>query len=165
MSIEELKRMIIAGRVENAGTLIAYLICCTGIFWWSLWKGEDKNPVSCKDNYLEEQSHAIWRLSTRTNLLFKETTLVVSIGAGWPYSMPIVLLLFDIFKGSHNLCIFHSPLTLLSNRTLNYSYNPLSKTQYILIREFKIKKWFLSAWTLPLGSLISVKCHILITRI
>jgi len=32
MSIEELKRMIIAGRVENAGTLIAYLICCTEIF-------------------------------------------------------------------------------------------------------------------------------------
>jgi len=32
LSIEELKRMIIAGRVENAGTLIAYLICCTGIF-------------------------------------------------------------------------------------------------------------------------------------
>jgi len=32
VSIEELKRMIIAGRVENAGTLIAYLICCTGIF-------------------------------------------------------------------------------------------------------------------------------------
>jgi ADP-ribose pyrophosphatase len=32
VSIEELKRMIIAGRVENAGTLIAYLICCTGMF-------------------------------------------------------------------------------------------------------------------------------------
>ena len=32
VSIEELKRMIIAGRVENAGTLIAYLICCTQIF-------------------------------------------------------------------------------------------------------------------------------------
>src|SRR5215472_13902324 len=32
ISVEELKRMIIAGRVENAGTLIAYLICCTGIF-------------------------------------------------------------------------------------------------------------------------------------
>src|SRR5215469_4258486 len=32
ISVEELKRMIIAGRVENAGTLIAYLICCSGIF-------------------------------------------------------------------------------------------------------------------------------------
>ena len=32
VSIEELKRMIMAGKVENAGTLIAYLICCTGIF-------------------------------------------------------------------------------------------------------------------------------------
>ena len=31
VSVEELKRMIIAGRVENAGTLIAYLICCTGM--------------------------------------------------------------------------------------------------------------------------------------
>jgi len=31
LSIEELKRMIIAGKVENAGTLIAYLICCTGM--------------------------------------------------------------------------------------------------------------------------------------
>jgi hypothetical protein len=30
------------------------------------------------------------------------------------------------------LCIFHSPLTFLSNHTLNYSYNPLSKTQYTL---------------------------------
>jgi len=30
-------------------------ICCTGIFWWSLWKGEHKNPISCKDKYLEEQ--------------------------------------------------------------------------------------------------------------
>src|SRR5215469_9423385 len=61
-------------------------------------------------------------LSRRTNLLFKETTLVA------------------------NLCIFHSPLTLLSNRTLNYSYNPLSTTQYILIIEFKIKKRLLSTW-------------------
>jgi hypothetical protein len=49
-------------------------------------------------------------------------------------------------KVSHNLCIFHSPFTLLSNRTLNYSYNPLSKTQYTLIREFKIKKRLLSTW-------------------
>jgi len=32
VSIEELKRMIMAGKVENAGTLIAYLICCTGMF-------------------------------------------------------------------------------------------------------------------------------------
>ena len=32
VSVEESKRMIIAGRVENAGTLIAYLISCTGIF-------------------------------------------------------------------------------------------------------------------------------------
>jgi 8-oxo-dGTP pyrophosphatase MutT (NUDIX family) len=32
VSVEELKRMIIAGRVENVSTLIAYLICCTGIF-------------------------------------------------------------------------------------------------------------------------------------
>ena len=32
VSIEKLKDMIIAGKVENAGTLIAYLICCTGIF-------------------------------------------------------------------------------------------------------------------------------------
>lgn len=31
VSIEELKRVIIAGNVENAGTLIAYLICCTGM--------------------------------------------------------------------------------------------------------------------------------------
>ena len=50
-----------------------------------------------------------------------------------------------IFK-SHNSCIFHSPLSLLSNSTLNYSYNPLSKTQYILIIEFKIKKRLLSTW-------------------
>jgi ADP-ribose pyrophosphatase len=28
VSVEELKRMIIARKVENAGTLIAYLICC-----------------------------------------------------------------------------------------------------------------------------------------
>jgi hypothetical protein len=28
----ELKRTIIAGKVENAGTLIAYFICCTGMF-------------------------------------------------------------------------------------------------------------------------------------
>jgi len=32
VSVEELKRMIKAGKVENAGTLIAYLICCTEIF-------------------------------------------------------------------------------------------------------------------------------------
>ena len=32
VSIEELQRMIKAGEVENAGTLIAYLICCTEIF-------------------------------------------------------------------------------------------------------------------------------------
>jgi ADP-ribose pyrophosphatase len=32
VTIEKLKHMIIAGKVENAGTLIAYLICCTGIF-------------------------------------------------------------------------------------------------------------------------------------
>jgi len=32
VSVEELKRMIMAGKVENAGTLIAYFICCTGIF-------------------------------------------------------------------------------------------------------------------------------------
>ena len=32
VSVEKLKHMIIAGKVENAGTLIAYLICCTGIF-------------------------------------------------------------------------------------------------------------------------------------
>ena len=32
ISVEELKCMIIAGKVENAGTLIAYLICCTGLF-------------------------------------------------------------------------------------------------------------------------------------
>jgi len=31
VSVEELKRIIIAERVD-AGTLIAYLICCTGIF-------------------------------------------------------------------------------------------------------------------------------------
>jgi ADP-ribose pyrophosphatase len=31
ISVQELKRMIMAGKVENAGTLIAYLICCTGI--------------------------------------------------------------------------------------------------------------------------------------
>ena len=31
VSVEELKRMIITGKVENAGTLIAYLICCTGM--------------------------------------------------------------------------------------------------------------------------------------
>jgi ADP-ribose pyrophosphatase len=31
VSVQELKRMIMAGKVENAGTLIAYLICCTGI--------------------------------------------------------------------------------------------------------------------------------------
>jgi ADP-ribose pyrophosphatase len=29
VSVQELKRMIIAGKVENAGTLIVYLICCT----------------------------------------------------------------------------------------------------------------------------------------
>ncbi|MFY9795341.1 MAG: NUDIX hydrolase, partial [Candidatus Nitrosopolaris sp.] len=28
---EELKHMIIEGKVENAGTLIGYLLCCTGI--------------------------------------------------------------------------------------------------------------------------------------
>jgi hypothetical protein len=60
--------------------------------------------------------------------------------------MPIVLLLFGISKVSHNLCIFHSPLTLLSNGTPNYSYNPLSKTQYILIISYillhdKYKIW------------------------
>jgi len=32
VTVEKLKHMIIAGKVENAGTLIAYLICCTGIF-------------------------------------------------------------------------------------------------------------------------------------
>ena len=32
VSVEELQRMIKAGEVENAGTLIAYLICCTEIF-------------------------------------------------------------------------------------------------------------------------------------
>ena len=32
VSIEELTLMIIAGEVENAGTLIAYFICCTGMF-------------------------------------------------------------------------------------------------------------------------------------
>ena len=33
VSVEKLKHMVIAGKVENAaGTLIAYLICCTGIF-------------------------------------------------------------------------------------------------------------------------------------
>ncbi len=32
VSVEELQRMIKAGKVENAGTLIAYLICCTEIF-------------------------------------------------------------------------------------------------------------------------------------
>jgi ADP-ribose pyrophosphatase len=32
VSVKELKRLIIAGKVENAGTLIAYFICCTGIF-------------------------------------------------------------------------------------------------------------------------------------
>ena len=31
ISVEELKRMIVAGKVENAGTLIAYLMFCTGI--------------------------------------------------------------------------------------------------------------------------------------
>ena len=32
VSVEELQHMIKAGEVENAGTLIAYLICCTEIF-------------------------------------------------------------------------------------------------------------------------------------
>jgi len=32
VSVEELKHLIITGKVENAGTLIAYLICCTGLF-------------------------------------------------------------------------------------------------------------------------------------
>jgi ADP-ribose pyrophosphatase len=32
VSVEELKRMIMSGKVENAGMLIAYFICCTGIF-------------------------------------------------------------------------------------------------------------------------------------
>jgi ADP-ribose pyrophosphatase len=32
ISVEKLKHIIIAGKVENAGTLIAFLICCTGIF-------------------------------------------------------------------------------------------------------------------------------------
>jgi len=32
LSAEELRHMIIAGKVENAGTIIAYLICCTGLF-------------------------------------------------------------------------------------------------------------------------------------
>ncbi|PWU82275.1 MAG: hypothetical protein DLM72_02605 [Candidatus Nitrosopolaris wilkensis] len=31
VSIEELKNMIIERKIESAGTLIAYLICCTGI--------------------------------------------------------------------------------------------------------------------------------------
>src|SRR3989442_14433515 len=31
VSIEELKNMIKERRIQNAGTLIAYLICCTGI--------------------------------------------------------------------------------------------------------------------------------------
>jgi len=42
VSIEELKRMIIAGKVENAGTLIAYLIC--GMLWWSLWRWRTEKP-------------------------------------------------------------------------------------------------------------------------
>ncbi len=32
VSVKELEHMIKAGKVENAGTLIAYFICCTGIF-------------------------------------------------------------------------------------------------------------------------------------
>ena len=32
VSVKELKQMIQKGKVENAGTLIAYLICCTEIF-------------------------------------------------------------------------------------------------------------------------------------
>ena len=32
VSVDKLKRMIKAGKVENAGTLIAYLICSTEIF-------------------------------------------------------------------------------------------------------------------------------------
>jgi hypothetical protein len=32
VTVEKLKHVIIAVKVENAGTLIAYLICCTGIF-------------------------------------------------------------------------------------------------------------------------------------
>ncbi len=31
VAVGDLRRMIEAGRVENAGTLIAYLLCCTGI--------------------------------------------------------------------------------------------------------------------------------------
>jgi ADP-ribose pyrophosphatase len=31
VGVEELKHMIIEGKVENAGTLIGYLLCCTGI--------------------------------------------------------------------------------------------------------------------------------------
>jgi hypothetical protein len=31
VAVEELKHMIIEAKVENAGTLIGYLLCCTGI--------------------------------------------------------------------------------------------------------------------------------------